>query len=456
MKKHNKSRKKFKIHHYSDILVNERNRIHELPGYSKELPSKTYVSYMHLPNSEKHVHYWFVESEHDPKNAPVFFWTNGGPGCSSLMGLFEEIGPFMPDSKLKLVRNNLAWTKFANIVFVEQPIGVGFSYSKNPKDYVSNDTLAAKNNMAFLIEFFKVFPEFKHNKLYLTGESYAGHYIPMLLTEVIAHNKTHNNELNFTGCILMNPLITHYSGDQAQIETYWGFQRISHETWKKYKKHKCITAKSRYCTNLTNEINDNHRDLNPYAIDYPLCNNHHQSKKMIKFFRNYRNFTYQGINLSCVDQYAAEYLNSTAVRDKIIKPHSTRVWTPCSDHVKYRMKDGNNDMLKYIKPHLFDKTLKHFDLLIMSGTSDSICGTVGTQKWISRLKLKVKENTKEWKPYSMDGQLKGYVTEFQGDGKKTLTLVTVIDAGHEIPMFKPAEAFHVVHSYLKRETPIVQ
>ena len=140
----NKSRKNLKIHapnqhapnqhapnQQKPANENERIRIHKLPGYGKELPSKTYVSYMHLPNTDKHLHYWFIESEHDPKNAPVFFWTNGGPGCSSMLGLFEEIGPFVPNSKLILERNELAWTKFANIVFVDQPVGVGYSYSKH-------------------------------------------------------------------------------------------------------------------------------------------------------------------------------------------------------------------------------------------------------------------------------------------------------------------------------------
>jgi carboxypeptidase C (cathepsin A) len=462
MKKHNKSRKIFKMHNPSHPHVNERIRIHRLPGYGKELPSNTYVSYMRLPNTDKHLHYWFIESEHDPKNAPVFFWTNGGPGCSSLLGLFEEIGPFIPNSKLNLVKNEFAWTKFANIIFIDQPVGVGFSYSKHYTDYNSNDELAAQDNLAFLIEFFKVFPEFKPNKLFLTGESYAGHYIPMLLDLLVAHNKKHDHEYNLKGIILMNPLMSYAAGDPSEMETYWGHQRIARDVWEKYKKHRCtVSANNRYCKNMLKEMHDREKKMNPYAMSYPICSNsNHQSKQLSKYLKQTNTFTRvnktRNVNMSCIDKHTSAYLNSTAVRNKIIKPHSNRNWYGCTDYEFYRLKDGNNDMVKYIRNHLSDKELQNLDILIMSGTDDSVCGTVGTQRWISRLKLKAKANTKEWKPYVMDDNLKGHVTIFQGDGNKTLTLVTVNHAGHEIPTYKPAVAYYVVEQFVKRAAPIVQ
>lgn len=451
IKKHNKTKKNLKIVH-----VNERIRIHKLPGYSKVLPSKTYVSYMHLPNTEKHLHYWFIESEHDPKNAPVFFWTNGGPGCSSLLGLFEEIGPFIPNASLNLIKNEFAWTRFANIVFVDQPVGVGFSYSKYYKDYSSNDVLSANDNLAFLIEFFKVFPEFKQNDLYLTGESYAGHYIPMMLTELISYNKSHNNELNLKGVIMMNPLMTYASGDPSEMETYWGHQRISRDVWEKYKKNRCtVSAKNSRCKKLINEMHGREQHMNPYAIDYPTCTTNHQQNQLTKYVRQSNKFTRATVNLSCIDKYTSKYLNSAAVREKVIKPHSNRSWYECTDYEFYRLKDGNNDMVKHIKDHLEDADLKHLRILIMSGTNDSICGTVGTQRWMSRLKLKVKANTTEWKPYLMNNSLQGHVTIFQGEGNKTITLATVNHAGHEIPMYKPAVAYYVVERFLTRASPMV-
>ena len=76
-----------------------------------------------------------MESANDPSTDPVAFWTNGGPGCSGLLGFMTEQGPFRPlaDGTLKL--NQFAWNQKASMVFIEAPCGVGFSYSDNKDDY---------------------------------------------------------------------------------------------------------------------------------------------------------------------------------------------------------------------------------------------------------------------------------------------------------------------------------
>ncbi|VDK27408.1 unnamed protein product [Anisakis simplex] len=84
----------------------------------------------------------FVESQNDPKNDPLVLWFNGGPGCSSLGGLIEELGPFYPNPDGKtLFENRFSWNKFANVIFLESPRDVGFSYrsSDAQPDDVWND-----------------------------------------------------------------------------------------------------------------------------------------------------------------------------------------------------------------------------------------------------------------------------------------------------------------------------
>lgn len=78
----------------------------------------------------RNIFYWFAEAANgDAANAPVVFWTNGGPGCSSLLGLLAEHGPFRVDQEGKtLVGNPMSWNTAVNIFYVEQPAGVGFSY----------------------------------------------------------------------------------------------------------------------------------------------------------------------------------------------------------------------------------------------------------------------------------------------------------------------------------------
>ena len=70
---------------------------------------------------QKHIHYWFVESENNPETDPLTFWTNGGPGCSGMLGFLLELGPFHFEAENKLRLNDYAWNKYSNILFVEQP-----------------------------------------------------------------------------------------------------------------------------------------------------------------------------------------------------------------------------------------------------------------------------------------------------------------------------------------------
>lgn len=165
------------------------DQITQLPGWppSLSLPSRQYSGYFNIsdtPNDQAppiHLHYWFVEAEQDPENAPVVFWFNGGPGCSSLDGFFYEHGPFELISSDKAWAVNgyalqlrpYRWNRIAHMVYVEAPVGVGFSYhDKNL--YNNDDDNTAARNLLGVEKFFELFPEYLKHDLFLTGESYAG------------------------------------------------------------------------------------------------------------------------------------------------------------------------------------------------------------------------------------------------------------------------------------------
>jgi carboxypeptidase C (cathepsin A) len=198
---------------YSADALND--EIISLPGWPSKvpLPSRQFSGYLDVDvgdrNNEKgHLHYWFVESELDPDNSPVVLWLNGGPGCSSLDGFFYENGPFTivnvnalgvaelspSDSKangfevdgLRLNVRPERWNRFANMLFIESPIGVGFSYHNNATYYsLNDDDNTALRNLEALEHFYKKFPGYLKNDLYLTGESYAGIYIPTLAEAIL-------------------------------------------------------------------------------------------------------------------------------------------------------------------------------------------------------------------------------------------------------------------------------
>jgi carboxypeptidase C (cathepsin A) len=182
---------------FSDEKLTEeakKDQILSLPGLKGHLGARQFSGYLNLHGTRKYIHYWFAECEHKPKEAPLVFWTNGGPGCSGLIGLLQEQGPFRPHKDLTLTRNKYSWSRIANIVFVEQPVGVGFSYSLDKKDYHINDKQAAFDNLLITLEFLKRFPQYSKNPIYLSGESYGGHYIPMWAKEIIEYNRLDCNK----------------------------------------------------------------------------------------------------------------------------------------------------------------------------------------------------------------------------------------------------------------------
>ena len=158
------------------------DEVTSLPGWDGAFPSKQYSGYLDLPGTGKHMHYWAVLSEGDPSTDPVALWLNGGPGCSSVDGYLYEHGPFhvSNDDYSKLEYFNYTWAKHATMIYLEAPAGVGFSYSDDSADYATNDDQAALDNLAAVQVWFKKFPEFASNDFFVTGESYAGVYVPTL------------------------------------------------------------------------------------------------------------------------------------------------------------------------------------------------------------------------------------------------------------------------------------
>lgn len=166
---------------------------------------KQYSGYLDNEEDDKHLFYWFFESRNDPKNDPVLLWLNGGPGCSSLTGLFMELGPSSVDESIELKFNPSSWNANASVIFLDQPVNVGFSYSEGS---VSNTVAAGKDVYALLTLFFKQFPEYSTQPFHISGESYAGHYIPVFATEILSHKK---RNINLQSVLIGNGLTDGYT-----------------------------------------------------------------------------------------------------------------------------------------------------------------------------------------------------------------------------------------------------
>ncbi len=204
------------------------DQVTELAGLNYKPSFNQFSGYLQIPNSKKNIHYWMTEAETNPEEAPLVFWTNGGPGCSGLIGFLTEQGPFYPNEKLELEPNDWAWNKIVNMVFLEQPVGVGFSWTSDSSELKIGDDQAAKDNLQSIIALLDKFPHLKSVPLYITSESYGGHYMPQLSMEIIKYGK-----LNFKGMAVGNPYVDYYSGVGAQMETYNNKQLLPLPLWEK-------------------------------------------------------------------------------------------------------------------------------------------------------------------------------------------------------------------------------
>jgi vitellogenic carboxypeptidase-like protein len=138
--------------------------------------SMGYAGYITVNKTwDSNTFYWFFPAMNGDSKAPLLMWMNGGPGATSLYGLFEELGPFSVDaSGQNLIPRNTTWNNEFAMVFVDNPVGTGFSYTNYVQGFNTNEDEVADNLYSFLTQFFAIYPDYAQNEFFVTGESYAG------------------------------------------------------------------------------------------------------------------------------------------------------------------------------------------------------------------------------------------------------------------------------------------
>jgi len=155
---------------------------------------KQYRGYIEVNEQRHHnLFYWMMESKRSPYYDPIILWMQGGPGKSGAQALFFENGPFhlvsLGYNITWEVLNDFSWNNVANVIYVDQPIGTGFSYSDFEQDYFDlKEDAIMEEMLTFLVKLFLKYPQYQHNDLYLFGEAYAGHFIPVLSRKIMERN----------------------------------------------------------------------------------------------------------------------------------------------------------------------------------------------------------------------------------------------------------------------------
>ena len=171
--------------------------IETLPGL-KITTECMYSGTLPVHDDQGDLFYWLFLKENEFKG-PLVIFLNGGPGSSSMIALFEENGPLRVDSEQNINFIDESWVKVANMLFIDQPVGVGLSTGNY---FVDDEETLTTDMVTFMHKFYEKYPLFQGQDLYLSGESYCGRYIPH-----IAKGFVDSKDIPIKGIILGNAIV---------------------------------------------------------------------------------------------------------------------------------------------------------------------------------------------------------------------------------------------------------
>merc|ERR1711871_373510 len=443
------------------------------PGAQQEQCFRSFAGYLPV-SGDKFLFHWYHEATSAPSSKPVVLWLNGGPGCSSLGGMFTELGPYVLDENLNITYNPFAWNKAANILFMEQPAGVGFSYPGGAR----NDSLTADDTYEGLVQFFASHPELANRPFYVAGESYGGHYVPNIVKRVQEGNNAGTNpKINLVGFAVGNGYTDWQLDFNANVENGRFHALTSQSLFDEANKvcggnfARCFWPRDGVVcpddcgaavAKATEFAEDGSIDI--YDIYEDVCqkSSAHNEISMLMAERNAQRARLLGSNGkkpnaaqakllgkgtvinpifgTCIDVYAAAYLNKPYVQSFI---GVDRKWHDCggvqydfnyeSELPNYRQWAASGDL----------------QMLIYNGDADYILSHMGNAAWISEgLQLKKSREWSKW--HGSDKQVAGYFEQYAtaGNAKFPLTFLTVKGAGHMVPKDRPRHALDFFTRFL--------
>lgn len=426
------------------------DEITQLPGWLGSLPSRQFSGYLDV-GASKHLHYWLVESETDPSNAPVVLWLNGGPGCSSLDGFIYEHGPFRLNetNHSQLLRFDHSWSKLANIVYLEAPVGVGFSYSDNSADYYRDDDNTAEDNMEAMQVFFDSFPRWKTNEFFIAGESYAGVYVPTLAEAIVwAQGNATWTGANLTGIAVGNGCTGSEIGSCGGEGNKWRTEYLLGHAFIPTSLKQMIHAECNWsqpetnqCAALISEMHKTIGHVNLYNV-FGECvsGSAQQTYGQVNTKAPWSGQTLGGPD-ACIDSVAASaYFNRPDVIAVMhVKPQPFS-WSVCGNQISYRSTRPNLPRDTY--PFL----INHIKVTIYNGDWDACVPYTDNEAWTEGMGFETKS---AWSPWTYgDGQVGGYATTYTAND---FTFVTVRGGRHEVPETAPEQAFEMLRRVLTQD-----
>ncbi|KAG8950045.1 hypothetical protein FRC04_008125 [Tulasnella sp. 424] len=423
---------------------------------------KQYSGYLDTED-DKHFFFWFFESRRNPEEDPLVMWLNGGPGCSSSTGLLMELGPcnVINDGR-EVAYNKYGWNEYANMIFLDQPVNVGFSYSNKS---VTDSPTAAKDVYAFLQLFFQAYPEYAATPFSIAAESYGGIYAPHIATEINRRNKAlegraRHNSLSVSSTRRIELDTVMIGNGLTEPLTQLGVIAINacHGPYPLYENpngpecldleakgaecrrlvQKCYNVgTSSACGGALNWCDDNlfsvpeKLGINPYdtrtkCLSSPLC--------------------YQEM------EWYTRWLNNQTVKAELGVPPSLN-FASCNWELNKVMTDSGEGAKNAVAliPELLADGIR---VLVYGGNTDFLVPPVGYLQWMSKLDSVFQDEfivapILPWTA-TRNGTTAGIVKAAGGkiSGAGNFTYVSVYEAGHMMPHDRPEAALYMFKKWL--------
>jgi len=460
------------------IAAPESDLVKSLPGWDGEPISRTYSGYISAGVDSTytlHEHYLFFESENDPKNDPVIMWTNGGPGAPSFFGSFTELGPYyLSDASLvteeynqtgipSLFQNIFSWTKQGNLLIRNLPPPVGYSYcdpaGPSGDGYSCgswDDTRTAKHSYEFLKNWFDAFPEFSNSELYLTGESYAGIYVPTLAREILKN--TESVPARQLRGIAIGDGVTgssNHHGPLFSVEFWYGHGQFSTKTYNEIQAA-CSQDELYYGvqTHSCRQALDKMEDEKGYSFGYGLYDECYDfdlgamgamrwdaDRPFGKLAGGYQPHFMDGAPCGGTGALNA-WAKHSAVKSALHVASNANYFSG-DNGVGFDYRSNEPDESALYKHFALETDLR---VLIYNGDADPSLNSFRGENFTRGIGL---QEIEAWRPWTADGKMRmgGYVTRYEGN----LDYLTIRGAGHMVPEYKPQAASAFLSSWLKNE-----
>ncbi|KAL1814004.1 hypothetical protein ACET3Z_024069 [Daucus carota] len=433
-----------------------------LPGFPGPLPFRFQTGYVGVDESEDvQLFYYFVESQRNPREDPLLLWLTGGPGCSSFCGFALGIGPLYFEEVVyngtlpTLFMNPNRWTKVASVIFLDFPVGTGFSYGRTPFASGSTDDQACAQAAQFLRKWFVSHPEFLSNPFYVAGDSYAGMFIPVI-TQIISNGNQAGLKpaINLKGYIAGNPA-TFPAQLNFTIPFSHGMGLISDELFESLRRSCGFDDQkpdpdSAECSLSLEAFEQCTAGLNEHHILWKNCDDGdaqrhlHRSlsgeKRAVTDIIGETSLLEPGCPVDAIALTLFKYwFNDMKVQEALhIRKGTVGTWERCSTDLSFEI------LISDVRPYHANLSTRGYRSLIYSGDHDPQVPFLSTQAWIRDLNYSIID---DWRPWILEGQYSGYTRTYSNK----MTFATLKGGSHTPTSNRPAECYAMFERWISEK-----